>query len=442
MRPSSIGGRLALGLACLAGLAESFATPQNLAKLAERDGLTVDQLIAGLYAIKEKRLIIDPATQPVPVDGIHVFRPPNFSAGDQRGPCPGLNALANHGYLPRNGVVSFLEAIEGIHGVFGMGIDLATIIAGMGVVAVGNPLSIKPGFSIGGETPKSQNLLGNLLGLLGTPRGLDGSHNYIEADSSNTRDDLYVTGDASTMNMTLFMDVYNSIDGAMTMEDVGDRAAKRLQESIATNPQFYYGPYTGFLVRNAGFAFGFRLLSNHTKEFPRGGHMDKETFKSFWGVVEDANGNLKYNKGWERIPNNWYRMHGDYSLVDLNLDLLAWVAKHPQIANIGGNLGEVNSFAGVDLANITGGVINAVNLLEGNNLMCFTLEFVKALAPGALATLFSTLTIPLAIINNALLNPLLDLDCPPMDELKAGGNDLLAELLQKYPGAKRSGAAF
>ena len=51
--------------------------------------------------------------------------------------------------------------------VFGMGVDLATILSTMGTVGVGNPLSLKPGFSIGAESKKSQNLLGNLLGLLG-----------------------------------------------------------------------------------------------------------------------------------------------------------------------------------------------------------------------------------------------------------------------------------
>lgn len=71
------------------------------------------------------------------------------------------------------------------------------------------------------------------------------------------------------------MDIYNSIDGAMSMENIGDRAAQRLQESIETNPLFYYGPYTGLIVRNAGFLFGARLLSNHSAEFPQGGHMGK-----------------------------------------------------------------------------------------------------------------------------------------------------------------------
>lgn len=42
----------------------------------------------------------------VSVTGIHAFLAPDFAAGDQRGPCPGLNALANHGYIPHNGIVS------------------------------------------------------------------------------------------------------------------------------------------------------------------------------------------------------------------------------------------------------------------------------------------------------------------------------------------------
>jgi hypothetical protein len=48
-----------------------------------------------------------------------------------------------------------------------MGLDLATIIAAMGVTGTGNPLSLKPSFSIGGEDAKVQGLLGNLLGLTG-----------------------------------------------------------------------------------------------------------------------------------------------------------------------------------------------------------------------------------------------------------------------------------
>lgn len=49
-----------------------------------------------------------------------------------------------------------------------MGVDLITVLAVMGTVGVGNPLSLNPGFSIGGKSRKANNILGNLFGLLGT----------------------------------------------------------------------------------------------------------------------------------------------------------------------------------------------------------------------------------------------------------------------------------
>lgn len=165
-------------------------------------------------------------------------------------------------------------------------------------------------------------------------------------------------------------------------------------------------------------------------------------FESFWGVYKTDDGKLEYKKGWERIPQNWYRLVGDYGLVPLNLDLVAWVTQHPQLASIGGNMGEVNTFAGVDLGNITGGVVNSLSLLEGNNLVCFTLEIVKTFAPNSLSSLFATLAKPLEMITDAISLPLLDLDCPAFDDLEEGGEDLIGNLLEKFPGAKKSGYAF
>jgi len=41
-------------------------------------------------------------------------------AGDARGECPGLNAMANHGYLPHNGVATIQQFVTGTAQVFGM----------------------------------------------------------------------------------------------------------------------------------------------------------------------------------------------------------------------------------------------------------------------------------------------------------------------------------
>jgi hypothetical protein len=49
----------------------------------------------------------------------------------------------------------------------GMGLELSLILGAMGTVWTGNPLSLNPGFSIGGPAGDSSNILGNLLGLVG-----------------------------------------------------------------------------------------------------------------------------------------------------------------------------------------------------------------------------------------------------------------------------------
>ncbi|KAK0361145.1 hypothetical protein LTR94_024485, partial [Friedmanniomyces endolithicus] len=49
-------------------------------------------------------------------------------SGDSRGPCPGLNLLANYGYLPRNGHVTFSEVLDATARGFNMGADLATVL--------------------------------------------------------------------------------------------------------------------------------------------------------------------------------------------------------------------------------------------------------------------------------------------------------------------------
>ena len=48
-----------------------------------------------------------------------------------------------------------------------MGLDLGTVLATMGTVWVGDPISLDPSFSIGGQSPAVSNLLDNVLGLLG-----------------------------------------------------------------------------------------------------------------------------------------------------------------------------------------------------------------------------------------------------------------------------------
>jgi len=120
-----------------------------------------------------------------------------------------------------------------------MGIDLGTILAIMGTVWTGDPLSLSPGFSLDAYSDQVTNLLGNLGGLLGEPRGISRSHNWLEADASLTRDDLYLTGDAATMNMAKFKALYSRADsdtGIISTENILEHSLDGLHECIATNP--------------------------------------------------------------------------------------------------------------------------------------------------------------------------------------------------------------
>lgn len=165
-----------------------------------------------------------------------------------------------------------------------MSLELATILAVMGVLWAGNAVSLNPSFSIGGQDSRVPGGVLGLLGkirqhscfslhllmvrVIGTPQGLDLSHNFIESDSSATRDDLFVTGDASTMNLTRFEGLFDMVPAntnqTFTLNTIADFAAKRFDETIGENPRFFYGPYTGMIARNAGFLFMFRCMANHS----------------------------------------------------------------------------------------------------------------------------------------------------------------------------------
>lgn len=60
------------------------------------------------------------ASQYVSNTGANAFVAPG--PGDQRGPCPGLNAMANHGYMPHNGIGTIQQFTDGTEAAFGMGI--------------------------------------------------------------------------------------------------------------------------------------------------------------------------------------------------------------------------------------------------------------------------------------------------------------------------------
>lgn len=213
------------------------------------------------------------------------------------------------------------------------------------------------------------------------------------------------------------------------------------------------------VARNAGVAFAVRLLSNHSTENPRGimskdvhtrcrrRHADNEIaqdiFKSFWGVVDGEDGQLEYKKGYERIPTNWFKTPVDYGLVQLNLDLVSWISKYPELASIGGNTGEVNTFTPLNITGLPEGLMNVPTLLENNNLLCFVLQIVGTFAPDSLSGIFDIIAKPLKLLTDTLGADLLDLSCPPAQELGLDDSEPVWEkLTSSYAGPKRAGSCL
>ncbi|KAJ8082782.1 hypothetical protein PM082_008638 [Marasmius tenuissimus] len=61
--------------------------------------------------------------------GTHEYREPNFAEGHVRSVCPALNAMANHGYLPRDGQnITFTTLFCGLKACYGLSTPLAFLL--------------------------------------------------------------------------------------------------------------------------------------------------------------------------------------------------------------------------------------------------------------------------------------------------------------------------
>ncbi|KAJ7807831.1 Cloroperoxidase, partial [Mycena olivaceomarginata] len=140
------------------------------------------------------------------------FIPPKPT--DLRGPCPALNALANHGYLPRNGQnITIRSVLQASQDVYNIDPAVLTGVAKLGLLTSNEPDS----FTL------------NDLKLHGT----------IEFDASLSRGD-FALGDNTRFNETIFSTLANSNPGVdyYDVPSAGQVQFARLAESEVsrTNP--------------------------------------------------------------------------------------------------------------------------------------------------------------------------------------------------------------
>jgi hypothetical protein len=106
---------------------------------------------------------------------------------DMRGPCPALNTLANHGYLPRNGIVTPEQVVTATTQGFNLGHKFAKFLVSFATLARGNP---EMGLlSIGGESPMVTQSSSFIDGII--PGGI-AKHGRFEGDLSISRNDFHL----------------------------------------------------------------------------------------------------------------------------------------------------------------------------------------------------------------------------------------------------------
>lgn len=367
-------------------------------------------------------VVFDPEAQLVSTTGEHAYQSP---AADQiRGPCPGLNAASNYGYLPRSGIATLETTITGLGELYGMSVGLAAFLAVYAIIIDGDLSTMT--WSIGG--PQPEGLVNELLD--GPGQGMSYSHNKYEGDSSIGRNDAYLNnGDAHSLNVTRFAKAYASgmDDDRYTMDKFRHVVIDNQLESIANNPLYFAPLFSTTLVSPAAYNFVINFMSNHSAEEPNG-YLDGEMFKTFFGVTGDYP-NFTWLPGQEQIPKNWYRrpLSRPYDLLDVPGDLLVGWAAYPNSFRLGGNVNGVNSYVGVNLTDLTAGTYDLDTLFEGDNFACFLFQTQQQAVPDFAKGLVGDLSIVTDLINNVTSGVLGSLTCPEL-----AGYD--ASVFNAYPG--------
>jgi hypothetical protein len=278
-------------------------------------------------------------------------------------------------------------------------------------------------WSIGGKPSLAQ---GGVTGILGN--GLIGSHNKYEGDASPTRPDLYESGNNWMTVTSQFQDLINySPNNEVTLDSLTNFRSHRFDQQVANNPNYFYGPFAGVLVQPAAYTFIYRFMANHSSDNPAG-KLTHDVLQSWFGV-QGSNNNYNAVQGTERIPENWVSIHLlllriqcvltlhhstaalsnipttlntfsqtsstllSYTPSSSALEGKSTTTHHPRpLANKHSNTGTKNSFTGVDISDLTGGVFNAQTLLQGNNFACYVYQIAAQAKPDILLGALDTLT--------------------------------------------------
>lgn len=333
---------------------------------------------------------------PAPGDTAHQFIAPG--PNDIRGPCPGLNAAANHNFLARDGITTFSELVDAQQNLYNIGYDLATILAVLGLTLTDGDI-VTERLSIGCD---ATNRTAYVSALIPPPQsgepGLDG-HNKFEADTSLTRDDFFLgKGDNFNFNGTLFGMMTETTGGLYNRDNLAKYRYQRYQQSLADNPNFYFGPLSLLLFGASSFLY--ELMPSGPDYTP-----DFATISSFFGAQKNADGSYSFT-GEEKIPDNWTNRVTPYSNEDVTNEIVAQYLEYPVL--FGGATGD-GGFDLINFGSIDNGTLVAA---PGTATVCLLYQLATQSVPSGLNQLLIPTIDALNLVAGKLAPSLKNLGCP------------------------------
>jgi hypothetical protein len=179
--------------------------------------------------------------------------------------------------------------------------------------------------------------------------------------------------------------------GNITPKVLAAHQNARKEFSIANNPNYFSPAFAGVAFTPAAHHFVFALMATKSAEHPEG-YMSPEDLMSWFSYTGDPNGDLTYKYGYERIPGaSFYKRHPlqQWTLEDIVAAVAQQVAAYPKTSGVGGNTGKVNSFAGIDVGDLSGGAFTSFSQLsDPEKLGCFIQQNLNAESPSFASKLF------------------------------------------------------
>ena len=232
----------------------------------------------------------------------------------------------------------------------------------------------------------------------------------FEGDASLTRTDFFFTGDDHTFNNTLFQQMTNLayIGGDKTKvanyiyspSVVAQHQFNRYQDSLNTNPNFFFGPKAIILYGAASFLY---------ELFPSLGPAGTPSLldmANFFGTSNpDANGQVHFTNT-EQVPFNpnpsgpfWLARVDPYNLTALVEQVIVLYTAHPVL--FGGNNG-VDNF---DALNFGQSISNGQLTTNPSDLLCLFYQIATDNVPDSLSGVLSLPSSVLSFITGKL-NPI------------------------------------